>query len=133
MFATDDALDHIAFGIEHEEVRKAVNVVAFGDGSILTFAHVHVEGHKVFVEIVGKLLVGEYVNVHAMAGNSPIGVAVEEDGFLLCFGACQGFVKRAHIVYFDVGLYFVAIHAGFYLSRGRKRGKTSQCSGTSQE
>ena len=88
LFATDDALDDITFSIEDEEVGKAVNVVALSDSGILTFAHVHIERHKVLVEIVRKFLVGEDVKIHAVAGNRPVSIAVEEDGFLLCFGTC---------------------------------------------
>ena len=133
LFATDDALDDIPLSIENKKMGKSMNVVALSNGSILSFAHIHIERNEILVEIVCKFLVRKDIDVHTVAGDRPVSIAVEEDGLLLCFGARQSFIKGAHIVDFDVGFHFVAIHTGFYLSCNSQGCECAQSSGTSEE
>ena len=116
-----NAQEDIAIGIEHEEVGKSANVVALGDGCVGALAHVDVEVDEIVIHVVGKLGIGEDVLVHAVAGDGPVGEAVEEDGLLLGTGARQGFIERIDIVEFDVGFDAIAIHARLGLCEGGQR------------
>ncbi len=116
-----NAQEDIAVGIEHEEVGKATNVIALGDCGIGALAHIDVEIDEIAVHVVGKLGIREDVLVHAVAGDGPVGEAVEEDGLLLGTGARQGFVERVDILEFDVGFDAIAIHARLGLCEGGQR------------
>ena len=94
---------------------KATNVVALGDGCVGALAHVDVEIDEIAVHVVGKLGIGEDVFVHTVAGNGPVGEAVEENGLFLCTGTGQGLIERVDIVEFYVGFDAVAVHTGFGL------------------
>ena len=124
--AAHNAQEDVAVGIKHEEVGKAANVVALGDGCVGALAHVDVEIDEIAVHVVGKLGIGEDVFVHTVAGNGPVGEAVEENGLFLCAGTGQSLIERVDIVEFYVGFDAVAVHTGFGLCDDGQRSQRAR-------